>query len=131
MFQEFSDTIKDVKIIHFETEITQSKKVEAINLIYFYKTIILSTENEFNSKSWIESGNNFDDLIGKNIECIKEIKCEKNENIPYSKHRFYEIKFRNSDEIFNFRVTNVSKYDENSWLRINELNKIKKHHDKK
>jgi len=120
-FGEFLETIKDVDIKYLD----DLKRIESVKLIYDYKSIILFTDAECCSESWLEQKNNFEDLVGKNIKCIEEIKDPEYEDDHVRegnsiKKHFYEIKFRNSDLIFTFELLNSSNGYYDGYLIITE-----------
>jgi len=112
MFEEFSEAIKDVQIKYFENDF---ERIKDVKLVYDNdRSITLTIDHAFIKTCWIEqldnfnNFNNFNNLIGKNIKSIKQIKDEVNckKEAVYGVKEFYEIKFRNSEEKFNFQMIN-------------------------
>ena len=116
-FDDIDDIITDVVIVN------DDKFIKSIKLIYEKFTIDLMPVGECCSTSWIEEKDKFTNLINKKIKSIIE-NVGVVPDLPFSDidshdtNHLYNIRFKNSDDVFEFYLRNSSNGYYDGWLDI-------------
>ena len=120
-FKDIDETIKDIIIEKEE------KYISLVKIVYNNFQLNLIPIAECCSRSWVEENSNFNNLIGKVIQSIIEdnskvieLHDDNDSCYDYIKNHLFNIKFKDTNELFQFYLRNDSNgyYDGELFISI-------------